>query len=75
MDHHLSVGLSSAVYRLLHPSPPPIDEESTPKIRQAQMKIVIDEGIIRICRYIVLQNWIPVGRRSIHRMGFVNRCL
>ena len=69
MDHHLSVGLSSAVYRLLHP---PIDEESTPEIRQARMKIVMDEGIIRICRYIVLQNRIPVGRRSIHRMGFVN---
>ena len=63
MDHHLSVGLSSAVYR------------STPEIRQAQMKIVMDEGIIRICRYIVLQNFIPVGRGSIHRMGFVNRCL
>ena len=72
MDHHLSVGLSSAVYRLLHP---PFDEESTPEIRQAQTKIVMDEGIIRICRYIVLQNCIPVGRRSIHRMGFVNRCL
>ena len=53
-------------------SPPPLDEESTPEIRQARMKIVMDEGIIRICRYIVLQNRIPVGRRSIHRMGFVN---
>ena len=55
--------------------PPPIDEESTPEICQAQMKILMDEGIIRICRYIVLQNCIPVGGRSIHRMGFVNRCL
>ena len=45
------------------------------KICQAQMKILMDEGIIRICRYIVLQNCIPVGGRSIHRMGFVNRCL
>ena len=72
MDHHLLVGLSSAVYRLFHLR---IDDESTPEIRQAQMKIVMDEGIIRICRYIVLQNRIPVGRRSIHRMGFVYRCL
>ena len=72
MDHHLLVGLNSAVYRLLHP---PIDEESTPEIRQTRMKIVMDEGIIRICRYIVLKNRIPVGRRSIHRMGFVKRCL
>ena len=70
------MGLSSAVYQLLHPPPPrPIDEESTPEICQAQMKIVMDEGIIRICRYMVLQNRIPVGRRSIHRMGFVYRCL
>ena len=69
------MGLSSAVYQLLPPPPPPIDEESTPEICQAQMKIVMDEGIIRICRYIILQNCIPVGRRSIHRMGFVNRCL
>lgn len=72
MDHHLLVGLSSAVYRLLHPR---IDDESTPEIRQAQMKIVMDEGIICICRYIVLRNCIPVGRGSIHRVGFVNRCL
>ena len=46
MDHHLLVGLSSAVYRLLHPR---IEDESTPEIRQVQMKIVMDEGIIRIC--------------------------
>ena len=55
------------------PPAPTIDEESTPEIRQARMmKIVMDEGIIRICRYIVLQNRIPLGRRILHRMGFVN---
>ena len=38
IDHHLSVGLSTALYRLLHP---PLGEEMIPELLQKRMKDVM----------------------------------
>lgn len=72
IDHHLSVDLSPAVYRLLNP---PLGEETTPDILRKRMKNVMDAGISRILQFIITQNNIKVGTRNCQRMGYANRAL
>ena len=69
IDHHLSVALSIAVNRLLCP---PLEEETTDEIKNARTKIVMDEGIFRICHFVITQRSLPTGKRNCQRMGFVN---
>lgn len=71
IDHHLSVGLSSAAYRLLNP---PLGEEASPEIRRVRMKNIMDEGFDRICRFrfLITQKKMTVGKRNVKRMGYVN---
>lgn len=69
IHHHLSVGLSSAIYRLLNP---PLGEGTDTDIQPLRMKNVMDEGIDWICRFLITQNQMPVGERNVQRMGYVN---
>lgn len=72
IDHHLSVGLSSAVYRPLNP---PLGEETTPDIQCQRMKNVMDEGICQVFHFIITQNKMPTGKHNAHRMSLVNPAL
>ena len=69
IDHHLSMGLSIAVYRLLCP---PLKEEATDEIKNARMTMVMDEGIFRICHFAITQRSLPTGKCNCQRMDFVN---
>lgn len=72
IDHHLSVDLSSAVYRLLKS---PLGEETTPDILRKRMTNVMNAGISRILQFIITQKNMKVGRRNCQRMGYANRAL
>lgn len=62
------MGLSIAVYRLLCP---PL-KEATDEIKNARMTIVMDEGIFRICHFVITQGSLPTGKCNCQRMDFLN---
>lgn len=57
------------IYRLLNP---PLGEGTDTDIQLVRTKNIMDEGIDRICRFLMTQNKMPGSKRNVQRMGYVN---